>query len=142
MLKDKGWRLKFNSLKNISKKSKLLQDYNITNGSFTIYKNNTDKNIQFSASTKYPYKLLVVQNKPIENYTIKGHIDKMTKDILLNVNSSVDVRVSKEIKVTANKIGLNIDEILKKRRGPVRYAASPDSATGRDSRLHGSGFVR
>jgi AsmA-like C-terminal region len=112
MLKDKGWRLKFNSLKNISSKSKLLQDYNVTNGSFTLYKNHTDKDIQFSANTKYPYKLLVVQNKPIENYMIKGHIDKQTKDILLNVNSSVDVVVSKEIKVTANKIGLNIDEIL------------------------------
>ncbi|NOR57098.1 MAG: hypothetical protein GQ474_01075, partial [Sulfurimonas sp.] len=112
MLKDKGWRLKFNSLKNISNKSKLLQDYNVTNGNFTLYKNHTDKDIQFSANTKYPYKLLVVQNKPIENYMIKGHIDKNTKDILLNVNSSVDVRVSKEIKVTANKIGLNIDEIL------------------------------
>ncbi|WP_373002651.1 AsmA-like C-terminal domain-containing protein [Sulfurimonas sp.] len=111
-LKDKGWMLKFNSLKNIAKKSKLLQDYNVTNGDFTLYKNHTDRNIQFSANTAYPYKLLALQNKPIDNYMIKGHIDRRTNDILLNVNSSVDVRISKEIKVTANKIGLNIDEVL------------------------------
>ncbi|EDZ62651.1 hypothetical protein SMGD1_2647 [Sulfurimonas gotlandica GD1] len=111
-LKDRGWKLKFNSLKNIAVKSKLLQDYNVTNGDFTLYKNSTDKNIQFSANTKYPYKLLTLQNKPIENYIIRGYIDNKTKDIFLNINSSVDVQVSEEIKVTANKIGINLDEIL------------------------------
>lgn len=111
-LKDKGWNLKFKSLEKIAKKSELLQDYNVTNGYFSVYKNSTDKDIQLYAHTKYPYKLMVKNNKPIENYIIKGHMDKRSNDILLNINNSMDVRVSKEIKVTANKIGFNLDEIL------------------------------
>lgn len=119
-LKDKGWNLKFKSLEKIAKESELLQDYNVTNGYFSIYKNSTDKNIQLYAHTKYPYKLMVKNNQPIEKYIIKGHIDKRSSDILLNINNSVDVRISKEIKVTANKVGLNLDEIL-------NYASDRDS---------------
>nr|WP_321265666.1 AsmA-like C-terminal domain-containing protein [uncultured Sulfurimonas sp.] len=111
-LKDKGWRLKFNSLNEISKKSKLLQDYNISNGDFTLYKNQEDKNVQFLANTKYPYKLLALENEPVENYIVKGHIEEKTKDILLNINNSVNVKMDKEIKISASKIGINIDEIL------------------------------
>lgn len=111
-LKDKGWQLKFNSLEDIAKRSQLLQDYNVTNGDFTLYKNHTDKDIRFLANTKYPYKFLALKDNPIDNYVIKGHIDEKTKDILANINSSVDVRLGKEIKVTANKIGLNVNEVL------------------------------
>ncbi len=111
-LKEKGWRLKFNSLEMLAKKSKLLQDYNITNGNFTLYKNYHDKNIHFLANTKYPYKLLVKQNKPIENYIIRGEVLNKSKDISLSINDSLNVRISKNIVITANKVGFNIDEIL------------------------------
>ncbi len=113
VLKENAWKLKLNSLQNIAKKSKLLQDYNITNGNFTIYKNSTDKNSQFLANTKYPYKLLVVENKPIENYMIKGIVHNDSGDISLNINSSVDINISKDIiKVNANSIGIDINEVL------------------------------
>lgn len=112
ILKENSWRLRFNSLENIAKKSKLLQDYNVTNGDFTLYKNPNNKNIQFFAKTKYPYKLLVVNNKPVENYIFNGEIDDKTKAISLKINNLINVDMDKEIKVTTDKIGINIDEIL------------------------------
>jgi hypothetical protein len=111
-LEDKGWKLKFKSLENIAKKSQLLQDYNVTNGYFSVYKDSTDKDIQLYAHTKYPYKLMVKNNEPIQNYIVKGHIDSHSNDILLNINNSVDVKIANDIKVTANNIGLNVDEVL------------------------------
>ena len=111
-LKENSWRLKFNSLEHIARKSILLQDYNITNGNFTMHKKSNEKNIKFSANTKYPYKLLVAHNKPIDNYIIRGEVDDKSKDISFNINSSVDVSIGKDIKINANKIGINIDEVL------------------------------
>ena len=109
---DKGWKLKFNSFKNISKKSKILQEYHLTNGNFTLFKKNSEKNIKIFGEAKYPYKLLVSGNKPVENYVISGEINNKTKDILLFVNSSIKVNISKEIKVYGQDIGINIDELL------------------------------
>ena len=60
-LKENRWNLKFNSISNLAKNSKLLQEYNISNGSFSISKKINQKNIQFLATTKYPYKLLVLK---------------------------------------------------------------------------------
>ncbi|MFT7002839.1 MAG: hypothetical protein ACJAWW_000172 [Sulfurimonas sp.] len=111
-LLDNGWKIKFKSLENLSKKSKLLQDYNITNGDFIIYKKNNEKNIKFIANTKYPYKFLTSGNKLIEDYLVKGEIEKNTNDLSLNINDSIDIKVGDSIKVTAKKVGININEIL------------------------------
>lgn len=113
ILKEKRWKLKFNSIDNFAIKSKLLQDYNITNGSFALYKKITQKNIQFYAKTNYAYKLLVLNNKPIQNYKIKGYIDNKTNNINLNLNKALDVVIDKDIHVKANKIGININEVLR-----------------------------
>ncbi len=111
-LKEKRWKLKFNSIDNLATKSKLLQDYNITNGSFALYKKITQKNIQFYAKTNYSYKLLVLNNKPIQNYKVKGYIDNKTNNINLNINKALDVVIDKDIQIKANKIGININEVL------------------------------
>lgn len=111
-LEDSGWSLKFNSLEKLSQNSKLLQDYNLTNGDFSIHKKERDENIGFFANIKYPYRFLTYKNKPIEDYVIRGYIDEATKDIILNINNSVDARVNKDIKIWANDIGINLDALL------------------------------
>ncbi|WP_373035309.1 AsmA-like C-terminal domain-containing protein [Sulfurimonas sp.] len=111
-LKDKEWILKFNSIADIAKKSKLLQDNNITNGDFTLYKNQNNTNIQFLSNIKYPYKILTSQNTPTDNYVLKGEIKNTSKDISLNINGSVDVDIGKEIRISANNTGISIDEVL------------------------------
>lgn len=111
-LEDRGWKLKFNSLQKLSKNSKLLQEYNITNGDFSLYKYEMQNDINFSANIKYPYKFLAYKNKLIEEYVVRGFVEDKTGDIVLNINNSIDARVNKEIKLQANDIGINLDAIL------------------------------
>jgi hypothetical protein len=112
ILQDKGWILKFNSISRISKKSKLLQDNNITNGNFSLFKNFKNKNIEFLANTKYPYQFLSTKDSPIKNYAIKGSIDEETKNILFNINDLVDVTIDKDLNIYAKNTGINVDAML------------------------------
>lgn len=112
ILKEKSWKLEIDSIKNIYKKSKLLQDYNITNGNFNIYEHSKDENIYFNAKTIFPYKVLVLENRPVSNYFISGKIDKTSDNISLKINDTIDIHVDKYINISADNIGINIDEVL------------------------------
>lgn len=107
---EKSWKLRFASLESLSKNSKLLKDYNITNGNFTISKYITDKNIKYNANIDFPYKIIAQNNLPTGEYTIEGEIDK--NNLLLNINNSIDVKIDENIKINADNIAINIDEIL------------------------------
>ncbi|MCF6340368.1 MAG: AsmA-like C-terminal domain-containing protein [Sulfurimonas sp.] len=105
------WTLKLNSLEKIVKNSEILQEYNFDNGYFSIFKKSNEQNIKFLADTNYKYKILTTKNKVIDNYVIKGEIDKNNNDIFFNINSSVDVKIADDIEIYAHDIGINIDEI-------------------------------
>lgn len=109
---DTAWKLKLNSLSKISKYSKLLRDYNVTDGYLTVQKNIGTTQTNFDSKIKYPYKILTNNDVLIEEYRIKGNIDNNSKNISLNVNNSIDVNISNDIKITANKVGININAVL------------------------------
>ncbi len=109
ILSDSKWKLNLNSLNKLSQKSKILHDYNLTKGNFTVYKNNYDSFINFYGDIKYPYEILVIDNKPVQNYTIRGTY----KDtITLNINNSIDVKMDKNINIDAQNIGVNLNAVL------------------------------
>ncbi len=110
---NKGWKLKLNSLKKLAKHSKKLKQYNFNNGSVFISKKSTDDNISVFAKIKYPYKLLIKNNKPVENYNITAKIEDKTNNISLSINNSVDIDIKNDIEITADKIGVNLNAILK-----------------------------
>ena len=112
ILSEKWWKLELNSLASLVKKSKLLKKYHLNNGKVSLFKNKADNNISVSANIKYPYKLLIKDNTPIENYSIKGDIDTQTNDISLKINNIIDVNIDKNIKVKADNIGININALL------------------------------
>jgi len=109
---DKTWKLKLNSLSKVSHYSKVFRDYNLTDGDLTIFKKTDSPKINFYSKMKYPYQILTKNNTPIEDYKIKGNIDKNSKNISLNINNSIDVNISSDIKITAKKVGININAIL------------------------------
>jgi len=111
--KKDGWKFNCSSLNKIYHNSKLLRDNNISNGQLGIYQDDTTQDIKFILNTTYPYKFLVFDNKPITNYTIKGRFNKKNKSIFININQLMDIKIDKNIKITTNKIGINIDDILK-----------------------------
>ena len=106
------WKLNFNSINKISKDSKILKEYSLTNGNFTIYKKSDDKNIKFSLNSEYKYKVIVKDNTPIKNYTIKGEIESQNNSLKLNVNDYIDVNINNKIEIEAKEVGINVNEIL------------------------------
>ncbi len=110
ILNDNAWKLQFNSLNAIAKQSKLLSEYNLTDGNFTVYKNKADKHLKFEADIIYPYKILIKNDEPTDKYHINGTADN---DILFTVNKNVDVNISKSININAHDVGININDVLK-----------------------------
>ena len=111
--KGDAWDLNIKGLDWISKNSKFLQRYNVTNGSLKLYQdaNNTDK-INLLANIKYPYKLLVNKNEPIEDYTISGSFDKNAGKTALNINDLVEINIKKDVRVKTKDIGLNLNALF------------------------------
>ena len=107
------WKIDINSLENISKSSKLLQDYNVTTGKLHIEESPDSKDINFLANVKYPYKILVIDNKPVENYVIDGNINKKTGNVSFNINNAINVDVKKDIKVRVENSGVNLSAAIK-----------------------------
>ena len=112
VLNNKRWILKINSLKELSNYSPILQNYLIDNGALTVEKEYNTDTINFNANTTYPYKIVVLDNKPIENYKINGTYNTKNEKIAVNINNFIDISIDNMIKVTAKKVGLNIGEIF------------------------------
>ena len=109
---DDSWKLEFNSIEKLIKQYKKLQEYDLKNGRFTIFKDKDNKDIMFKAETKYPYKILVKDNTPIEDYTITGKLQNKTKDISLKINDVIDLKIGKDIEIRASDIGVNLNAIM------------------------------
>jgi hypothetical protein len=107
------WSVSINSLEQLSKNSKILQDYNITTGDFNLYHNLGDIYMKFMANIKHPYKLLVDGNEPIEEYVVTGRINNETKKTSLNINDgAVKINIDKEIRVKIKDIGINVNSLI------------------------------
>lgn len=102
------WSVNIESLKNISQNSKLLQDYNVTSGKLHIEESNDGKSINFLANIKYPYKILVINNKPVQDYVIEGRVNKKTNKVIFSINDAINVNVNKDIRVRVKNSGINL----------------------------------
>jgi hypothetical protein len=107
------WSLSINSLEQLSKNSKILQDYNVTTGDFNLYHDFGDIYMKFRANIKHPYKLLVDGDEPIEEYVIAGKINNETKKTFLNINDgAVKINIDKEIRVKVKDVGVNVNSLI------------------------------
>jgi len=111
-LKADRWILNLDSLGIIAKNSDILRKYNITNGKASFYKKNSDKYTKFRGAIYYQYKLLTKQNKTVKKYKINGYITK-NQNIYFKVNNQVNIKVSDDVRITLNKSGIDIDELIK-----------------------------
>ena len=108
---DEEWKLSVNSIDKIALHSKILTDYNLTNGSFEISKTKDEKNAKFSLKTDYQYKFLATKESPMESYFIDGEVDTKTKNIFFKINDAVDVEIKDDVRIKADNIGINLHEI-------------------------------
>jgi len=110
IIKDAGWDVKLNSLAKIANDSKFLQKFKLTQGKVALHKKSHENFIKLNADIKYPYKLLVENNTPIQNYKIRGKISQ--KKALININESINVKVNDNIALNIKNCGINMPEVL------------------------------
>jgi len=110
-LKDSGWKLKCNSLKNLSKNSLFLEQLHFEDGDFTLYKYNKDNYFRFKSSINYPYKIFVKKNTPLEKNHLHGKIYK--DKLYVNINNSIDIEVKDNIQINLNNSVINLKETIR-----------------------------
>ena len=111
ILDDDKWNLSLNSIGRIAQNSPILQSFHINSGSMLLEKKNSDKYTQFTSSLIYPYKILMENETPTNRYKINGKINK--DKIYFKINNKVNVKINSNVKITVNKAGINVDELLR-----------------------------
>ncbi|MDD5372191.1 MAG: AsmA-like C-terminal domain-containing protein [Sulfurimonas sp.] len=112
LFSDNEWKVTLNSIDKITKYSNILKEYGITNGNLTLHKKNDEDSIKFLLNTDHKYKILATKNKPVESYAVNGEFNGKTKETSFKVNDLIAVEIKKDIKIKADSIGINLDEIL------------------------------
>ncbi len=105
-----GWRLKFNAIKHISKNSQFLKKLCITDGEFTLFKNKDDKYTRFKAKLTYPYKILLKDKEPTDQYSVKGKLYK--KKVYVTINNQLHFTIKDNIQLTLKNTPINISAIV------------------------------
>lgn len=105
--------LDIKSIDKLAQNSKILQNFNVTTGNFNLTKNFSDNNTKFVANIKHPYKLLVKDNEPVEDYSIEGKINNTTKKTSLNINNDVlKITIDKDIRIKMKEVGVNVNSLI------------------------------
>ena len=110
IIKDAGWDIKLNSLAKIANDSQFLKKFRLTQGKVALHKKSHEKFIKLNADIKYPYKLLVENNTPTQNYKIRVKISP--KKAFVNINENINVEVDDNIALNIKNCGINIPEVL------------------------------
>jgi len=122
-----GWKLDLNSVLRLARNSALLQKYDLTKGTLAINKNVSDSNIKIKATLYSANKVMVVDNTPLEKYTINGEVDTNTNIISLRVNDYVKVVIDKDVFVYVKDIGINLNaiaDIINAKNGDLKNYSS------------------
>ncbi|MBL6974032.1 MAG: AsmA-like C-terminal domain-containing protein [Sulfurimonas sp.] len=108
---EEGWKLALNSALRLARNSALLQKYDLTKGTVSIIKNVSDSNIKIDATLYSANKVMVVDNVPLDKYTITGEVDTKTDIISFVVNDHVKVLIDNDVFVHTKDIGINMNAI-------------------------------
>ena len=106
------WNLSFNALNLINPYSNLLKKYYLDNGELSIFKEDSQNDINFLASFKHKYGLISINNKLTSYYNISGTIDDKTDAININVNNKLNIKYADEISITGKNVGININNTV------------------------------
>lgn len=107
-----SWHVGIKNLENIYPYSNFLQDYNLTNGFFSISKKYIEPQIDFYLQSNYPYKLLHENNKHIDNYKLIGNYIPKNNIAKIDINKKISLEFDKNISLHAKNIGIDIFTLL------------------------------
>ena len=107
-----GWKLHFFSLDAFVSNSPLLREYNLTEGSLSVWSKNGDYPFAFKGDIDYPYALTVVGNKPVNHYRFEGMLHKGNlANVAVNGETKIDINDS--IRITSNHVAFNFPEMVR-----------------------------
>lgn len=107
---DSGWKAKCNSFASLYEDSEALQNFRLKDGKAEFYKQNNEESIRFNASIKYPYKLLIENGIPVEEYKVKGKFN--SKKSFININNKINIKISDKIKINMRDTIVNIPDLM------------------------------
>ncbi len=107
------WVINVNSIDKIARHSKALKKFKITNGKFILNKLSESKNISYSLSTLYPYKVIVIDDVPLAELKVHGKIDTLSGKLVASVNKFINVEIDEKINVSAKNVGVDVEQLLK-----------------------------
>lgn len=106
-----GWKMKINDLSLLAKKSPILRQYEITNGSLNLYYFPKLERYTFDGETNYPYKIMMIGDESFSKYRFSG--SSQEKKSTIRINDRLMIHYADTIDIRANNMGLNIPELYR-----------------------------
>lgn len=107
---EKNWSANFGDLSKVYSRSKILQKYQIKDGSLVLSSVNGKKPYEFTADIEAPYPLLVEGGIPVNALHITGKIED--KGVFAMINRDLDLDyIDNTISIRSKNIGYNISAI-------------------------------
>ena len=111
-LNDERWSLNLRALENLYRYSDLMKKYHIENGEVEFYKKLTDDTTHFKAKINYPYKLLIKNGQPLDEYTLTGRISK-NQNVYIKINQKVNIALKDTVSINIQDSNVSLPEVLK-----------------------------
>jgi hypothetical protein len=128
-----GWKMDIDDISLLSKNSPLLTDYELNHGNMVLFYTPQDNHITFNGTIQYPYRIMIVNEKPLSSYQFNGsHIDGKTKII---VNNKLTIQHDRAIDIEADSIGIHGGELLRWLSSSQRERKNNKSATTEDPQI-------
>lgn len=132
--KDKGknWSVNVGDLSKVYSHSKILQQYNIKEGSLTISAGNHKNTYEFTADIKAPYPLLVEGDTPVTDLHMSGQVADGA--VYATLNRDIDLEYANEsLKISSKNLGYNITAIKQLLNDLFPSSLHTDSEKGDDT---------
>lgn len=108
---NKQWTAHVSDLKAVHGRSPLLQQFKIDAGELTVSSADGGGSYRFSADIPWQYPLLVLDNKPIEQYQISGVIKDGS--VQADINDKLQVHYAEKLEISSEQISYNIPALSK-----------------------------
>lgn len=108
---NEGWLMDIPDISFLSKSSPLLSRYKVNKGKIALLYSNEDKRVTFNGNVEYPYRLMMVNNKPLSNYRFSGSFEN--GKTFIRINDRFNVTDNGILLIRANNMGINAPELLR-----------------------------
>lgn len=128
----KKWSVSFGNLSTIYDRSKLLQKYDIKEGSLVVSSVDGKRPYDFSIDISDPYQLLIEGDTSVNQLQVTGRLSD--EGIFATVNKNLEIEyIEKNLKLKSNNLGYNISAVIKLLQEHSKKQSQSSSITVKES---------